>query len=126
MLYESMGGVVVLLLHKKKPVFWDGAILLASMCKIEGDFVQRIGFFIQIEGAFVQGIRFFMSKEYLTNADGLVVADSIWRYMIPMIDTIPRQFNVEVLNNRHHEKHVLLSKAVISALEKAYNDETCK
>ncbi|KAF3558246.1 hypothetical protein F2Q69_00015147 [Brassica cretica] len=31
---ESMGGAVVLLLHRKKPEFWDGAILIAPMCKI--------------------------------------------------------------------------------------------
>ncbi|KAL0725606.1 hypothetical protein Bca4012_040205 [Brassica carinata] len=30
---ESMGGAVVLLLHRKKPGFWDGAILIAPMCK---------------------------------------------------------------------------------------------
>ncbi|CAF1852037.1 unnamed protein product [Brassica oleracea] len=31
---ESMGGAVVLLLHRKKPEFLDGAILIAPMCKI--------------------------------------------------------------------------------------------
>jgi len=31
---ESMGGAVVLLLHRKKPEYWDGAILVAPMCKI--------------------------------------------------------------------------------------------
>ncbi|XP_010545011.1 PREDICTED: caffeoylshikimate esterase isoform X2 [Tarenaya hassleriana] len=31
---ESMGGAVALLLHKKDPSFWNGAILLAPMCKI--------------------------------------------------------------------------------------------
>ncbi|XP_077215502.1 caffeoylshikimate esterase-like [Tasmannia lanceolata] len=34
LLGESMGGAVVLLLHRKKPKFWDGAILVAPMCKI--------------------------------------------------------------------------------------------
>ncbi|KAK1394670.1 putative aldehyde oxidase 2 [Heracleum sosnowskyi] len=58
-----------------------------------------------------QSIGFFMSEEYLTNADGLVVGDSTWTYKIPTIDTIPRQFNVEVLNSGHHEKRVLSSKA---------------
>ncbi|KAK1365995.1 indole-3-acetaldehyde oxidase-like [Heracleum sosnowskyi] len=52
-----------------------------------------------------------MSEEYLTIADGLVVADSTWTYKIPTIDTIPRHFNVEVLNSGHHEKRVLSSKA---------------
>ncbi|KAK4380360.1 hypothetical protein RND71_002222 [Anisodus tanguticus] len=65
----------------------------------------------QIEGAFVQGIGFFMLEEYLTNADGLVVSDSTWTYKIPTIDTIPKNFNVQVLNSGHHEKHVLSSKA---------------
>ncbi|KFK35464.1 hypothetical protein AALP_AA5G287400 [Arabis alpina] len=31
---ESMGGAVSLLLHKKDPSFWNGAILVAPMCKI--------------------------------------------------------------------------------------------
>ncbi|KAL0418847.1 UNVERIFIED_CONTAM: Caffeoylshikimate esterase [Sesamum radiatum] len=31
---ESMGGAVALLTHKKDPGFWDGAVLVAPMCKI--------------------------------------------------------------------------------------------
>lgn len=31
---ESMGGAVVLLLHRKEPTFWNGAVLVAPMCKI--------------------------------------------------------------------------------------------
>ena len=31
---ESMGGAVALLLHKKNPRFWDGAVLVAPMCKV--------------------------------------------------------------------------------------------
>ncbi|ONK68265.1 uncharacterized protein A4U43_C05F9440 [Asparagus officinalis] len=31
---ESMGGAVSLLLHRKDPAFWDGAVLVAPMCKI--------------------------------------------------------------------------------------------
>ncbi|KAF8719998.1 hypothetical protein HU200_024768 [Digitaria exilis] len=31
---ESMGGAVTLLLHRKDPTFWDGAVLVAPMCKI--------------------------------------------------------------------------------------------
>ncbi|XP_068667768.1 caffeoylshikimate esterase-like [Aristolochia californica] len=34
LLGESMGGAVALLLHCKKPKYWDGAILVAPMCKI--------------------------------------------------------------------------------------------
>ncbi|KFK33854.1 hypothetical protein AALP_AA5G068800 [Arabis alpina] len=65
----------------------------------------------QIEGAFVQGLGFFMLEEYITDPEGLVVTDSTWTYKIPTIDTIPRQFNVEILNSGCHEKRVLSSKA---------------
>lgn len=34
---ESMGGGVVLLLHRKKPEYWDGAVLVAPMCRISDD-----------------------------------------------------------------------------------------
>lgn len=34
LLGESMGGAVVLLLHRKKPKYWDGAVLVAPICKI--------------------------------------------------------------------------------------------
>ncbi|KAK9123011.1 hypothetical protein Sjap_012613 [Stephania japonica] len=65
----------------------------------------------QIEGAFVQGIGYFMLEEYLENSEGLVMADGTWTYKIPTIDTIPRQFNVEIMNSGHHQKRVLSSKA---------------
>ncbi|XAR61340.1 2-acylglycerol O-acyltransferase [Bertholletia excelsa] len=31
---ESMGGAVALLIHRKDPTFWHGAVLVAPMCKI--------------------------------------------------------------------------------------------
>ncbi|WZZ45091.1 hypothetical protein YC2023_041350 [Brassica napus] len=65
----------------------------------------------QIEGAFVQGLGFFMLEEYITDSEGLVLTDSTWTYKIPTVDTIPRQFNVEILNSGRHEKRVLSSKA---------------
>lgn len=34
---ESMGGAVALLLHKKNPRFWNGAVLVAPMCKIRSN-----------------------------------------------------------------------------------------
>lgn len=37
LLGESMGGAVAMLLHWKKPDYWDGAILSAPMCKIADD-----------------------------------------------------------------------------------------
>ncbi|PPD83730.1 hypothetical protein GOBAR_DD19338 [Gossypium barbadense] len=64
----------------------------------------------QIEGAFVQGIGFFMLEEYPTNSKGLVTAEGTWTYKIPTVDTIPKQFNVEILNSGHHKHRVLSSK----------------
>jgi alpha-beta hydrolase superfamily lysophospholipase len=29
-----MGGAVTLLLHRRDPTFWDGAVLVAPMCKV--------------------------------------------------------------------------------------------
>jgi len=29
-----MGGAIVLMLHRKDPTYWDGAILVAPMCKV--------------------------------------------------------------------------------------------
>uniref|UniRef100_A0A0D3FQ04 Aldehyde oxidase/xanthine dehydrogenase second molybdopterin binding domain-containing protein n=1 Tax=Oryza barthii TaxID=65489 RepID=A0A0D3FQ04_9ORYZ len=58
-------------------------------------------FFVgQVEGAFVQGIGFFTNEEYATNSDGLVIHDSTWTYKIPTVDTIPKQFNVELILQR--------------------------
>ncbi|KAF9598016.1 hypothetical protein IFM89_023588 [Coptis chinensis] len=37
LLGESMGGAVVLMLHRKMPNYWDGAVLVAPMCKIADD-----------------------------------------------------------------------------------------
>ncbi|OMO89843.1 hypothetical protein CCACVL1_07600 [Corchorus capsularis] len=33
LLGESMGGAVLLLVHRKKPEYWDGAVLVAPMCQ---------------------------------------------------------------------------------------------
>ncbi|KAI4305798.1 hypothetical protein L6164_029141 [Bauhinia variegata] len=65
----------------------------------------------QIEGAFVQGLGFFMQEEYTINPEGLVLADGTWNYKIPTVDTIPKKFNVEILNSGHHRHRVLSSKA---------------
>ncbi|KAK9022106.1 hypothetical protein V6N11_002399 [Hibiscus sabdariffa] len=65
---------------------------------------------LQIEGAYVQGIGFFMFEEYPTNSNGLVTANGTWSYKIPTLDTIPKQFNVEIVNSGHHQKRVLSSK----------------
>ena len=77
-----------------------------------------IVYILQIEGAFVQGLGFFMLEEYETNLDGLVLQDGTWNYKIPTIDTIPKQFNVQILNSGHHQQRVLSSKGMIKELPK--------
>ncbi|XP_076937818.1 caffeoylshikimate esterase-like [Bidens hawaiensis] len=37
LLGKSMGGAMALLLHLKKPEYWDGAVLVAPLCKIADD-----------------------------------------------------------------------------------------
>ncbi|KAF8659334.1 hypothetical protein HU200_058537 [Digitaria exilis] len=65
----------------------------------------------QIEGAFVQGVGFFTNEDYATNSDGLVIHDGTWTYKIPTVDTIPKQFNVEMFNSARDHKRILSSKA---------------
>lgn len=53
-----------------------------------------------------------MLEEYTTNSDGLVDTKGTWTYKIPTLDTIPKEFNVEILNSGHHKKRVLSSKGI--------------
>lgn len=39
---ESMGGAMALRLHRKKPDYWDGAILVAPMCKVRHVYIDNI------------------------------------------------------------------------------------
>ncbi|KAL6893925.1 hypothetical protein ACP4OV_008023 [Aristida adscensionis] len=65
----------------------------------------------QVEGAFIQGVGFFTNEDYATNSDGMVIHDSTWTYKIPTVDTIPKQFNIEMINSAPDKKRVLSSKA---------------
>jgi len=38
---ESMGGAVALLIHRNQPDFWNGALLVAPMCKITEEYKPR-------------------------------------------------------------------------------------
>lgn len=55
-----------------------------------------------------------MYEEYLTNSDGMVVSEGTWDYKVPTVDTIPKVFNVEILNSGHHQKRVLSSKGTVN------------
>lgn len=79
--------------------------------------------FEKTEGAFVQGIGFFMMEEYTTDEKGLVVQQGTWDYKIPTVDTIPKHFNVEIVNTGHHKNRVLSSKGTLrfSLSDLSYN-----
>jgi len=51
-----------------------------------------------------------MMEEYTTDEKGLVVQQGTWDYKIPTVDTIPKHFNVEIVNTGHHKNRVLSSK----------------
>jgi indole-3-acetaldehyde oxidase len=55
-------------------------------------------------------VGFFTNEDYATNSDGLVIHDGTWTYKIPTVDTIPKQFNVEMFNSARNQKRVLSSK----------------
>ncbi|KAG9449742.1 hypothetical protein H6P81_009707 [Aristolochia fimbriata] len=57
---ESMGGAVALKIHLKQPQKWDGAILLAPMCKIADDMVPPL-----LVKQFLIGIAKFLPKRKL-------------------------------------------------------------
>lgn len=48
LLGESMGGAVALLLHRKNPHYWDGAILAAPMCKVSFSYYNCNIFFFNL------------------------------------------------------------------------------
>ncbi|CAN6203595.1 unnamed protein product [Urochloa humidicola] len=93
-------------------------LLTGAIALLRSDLVYDCGMSLnpavdlgQIEGSFIQGVGFFIYEEHETNSDGLVVSNSTWDYKIPSVDTIPKQFNVEVLNTGYHKNRVLSSKA---------------
>ncbi|MDB9787024.1 molybdopterin-dependent oxidoreductase [Bacteriovoracaceae bacterium] len=66
----------------------------------------------QIAGAFVQGLGWVTTEEVVYGADMSVLSHSPTTYKIPNIHDIPRQFNIELIENRKHSVNVRKSKAV--------------
>lgn len=64
-----------------------------------------------------------MYEEFLTNSDGLAVTNSTWNYKIPTVDTIPKEFNVELFNSPHNKNRILSSKG---AFFLTYLQQYCK
>ncbi|OMO77106.1 Aldehyde oxidase/xanthine dehydrogenase, a/b hammerhead [Corchorus olitorius] len=116
-LVERLTALKERLLEQMKSIDWETLILQVEINLLTGetttlrtDIIYDCGQSLnpavdlgQIEGAYVQGIGFFMLEEYPTNSDGLVTANGTWSYKIPTVDTIPKQFNVEILNSGHHQ-----------------------
>ncbi|MFQ6653482.1 hypothetical protein Gotur_024864, partial [Gossypium turneri] len=123
-LVERLTALKERLEEQMGPVKWETLILQVEINLLTGqttilqtDIIYDCGQSLnpavdlgQIEGAFVQGIGFFMLEEYPTNSKGLVVAEGTWSYKIPTVDTVPKKFNVEILNSGHHKDRVLSSK----------------
>jgi hypothetical protein len=51
----------------------------------------------------------------------MVIHDGTWTYKIPTVDTIPKQFNVELINSAHDKKRVLSSKGEALLADFAYH-----
>lgn len=69
---------------------------------------------MQVEGAFVFGIGFFLTEETVRDAKGKLLSDGTWTYKPPTIDTIPREFNVELFKSPAVSERVLSSKGKTS------------
>jgi alpha-beta hydrolase superfamily lysophospholipase len=48
---ESMGGAVVLHIHRKEPQEWNGATLQAPMCKVQFHLISRLLWFKELRYA---------------------------------------------------------------------------
>ncbi|XP_039020101.1 aldehyde oxidase 4-like [Hibiscus syriacus] len=120
-LVEKLTALTEQLMEHMGTLEWETLILQAYQTSVtlsastlfisESPSVQYLNYGATIEGAYVQGFGFFMFEEYPTNSHGLVTENGTWSYKDPTLDTIPKQFNVEILNSEHHQKRVLSSKA---------------
>lgn len=66
----------------------------------------------QVVGAFVQGLGWVTTEDFRIAADGVVLTHSPTTYKIPNIQDIPREFNIEFIDNPHNTSNVRGSKAV--------------
>lgn len=66
----------------------------------------------QVSGAFVQGMGWVTAENLYYHDDGKLLSHSPTTYKIPNIQDIPREFNIELLENHTNTQNVLRSKAV--------------
>ncbi|XP_018675389.2 caffeoylshikimate esterase isoform X1 [Musa acuminata AAA Group] len=80
LLGESMGGAVALHLHRKEPTFWDGAVLVAPMCKISEEMKPNplVIFILKLLGKLFPTWKIVPSKDIIDKA----VKNPEWRMEI--------------------------------------------
>lgn len=66
----------------------------------------------QVSGAFIQGMGWVTTEKLFYNDSGKLLSHSPTTYKIPNIQDIPRQFNIELLENNQNTQNVMRSKAV--------------
>ena len=66
----------------------------------------------QVIGGFVQGMGWCTTEALIYDDGGNLLSNGPTTYKIPGITDIPRQFNVDYIDNPRHKKNVRLSKAV--------------
>ncbi|KAF0151352.1 MAG: xanthine dehydrogenase large subunit [Ignavibacteria bacterium] len=66
----------------------------------------------QIEGGIVQGIGWMTSEELIWNSDGRLITDALSTYKVPDIHAMPKEMNINFLDNSPNVFGPLLSKAV--------------
>jgi xanthine dehydrogenase large subunit len=66
----------------------------------------------QTAGGFVQGMGWVTSEQLYYDANGLLLSHSPTTYKIPSIHDMPREFNIDFIENHRNEMNIRGSKAV--------------
>tara|TARA_B100001971_G_scaffold84647_1_gene78211 strand:+ start:320655 stop:323090 length:2436 start_codon:yes stop_codon:yes gene_type:complete len=66
----------------------------------------------QVSGAFIQGMGWVTSENLFYNKEGLLLSHAPSTYKIPNIQDIPREYNIELLENDENYMNVRGTKAV--------------
>lgn len=66
----------------------------------------------QVSGAFVQGMGWVTTENLYYHQNGKLLSHSPTTYKIPNIQDIPREFNIELIENHSNTQNVMRSKAV--------------
>lgn len=66
----------------------------------------------QVTGAFIQGMGWVTNEKLHYSDKGNLISHSPTTYKIPNIQDMPREFNVELIENLEHDRNIHRSKAV--------------